>query len=220
MFNDVENNSDIKDNAVIENDVVDMTTVENNIKQSKRRSFVKAVISFTKDYVIGAIVAIIATKIITNCVVTFAVVPTGSMKPTIMEGDKVLLVRVLKDSEFERGDIIIFDGKEYIGDDMLLLKRVIGVPGDKIFIVDGVVYVNSEPIDEPYVVNKDLSNMAEIEVPEGEYFVLGDNRENSLDARYWADKTVVQSDIEGKAILLPKLFETEANKTEITSTNK
>lgn len=78
-----------------------------------------------------------------------------------------------------------------------LMKRVIGVPGDTIAVESGQVIRNGEPLDEPYVVNRDRRSIAPVKIPEGSYFVLGDNRPGSIDSRDWG--FVSEKDIIGRA---------------------
>lgn len=117
------------------------------------------------------------------------------MMPTYEDGDKVIVNKIGKKiSEFDRFDVIVFkapEGKNYI-------KRIIGIPGDHIEYKDDVLYINGETYDEPYLDAyksqlKDFGNLTydftleEVagihEVPEGYFFVLGDNRRRSLDSR-------------------------------------
>jgi signal peptidase I len=95
-----------------------------------------------------------------------------------------------------RGDVIVFEFPEDRSRDFI--KRVIGVPGDTVKVEDGQVYVNGVPLDEPYVNEEHRSNMDEKVVPEGEYFVLGDNRGNSSDSRSWG--FVPEENIIGRAM--------------------
>lgn len=98
----------------------------------------------------------------------------------------------------KEGDIVLFKQEEFEKD--ILIKRLIGLPGDKIEIKDGVVFRNGEQLQEDYVKNKDHFNGV-YEVPEGKYFFLGDNRPNSSDSRDWKNPYVDKSQIEGKARL-------------------
>ncbi|MDO4988498.1 MAG: signal peptidase I [Synergistes sp.] len=113
-------------------------------------------------------------------------IPSGSMIPTLEIGDRVLVLKIwysLPSHEVERGDIIVF--KYPVDPRRDFIKRVIGLPGDKVEMKNGSVYINGNELFETYVKNTDTYNMAEITVPEGNYFCLGDNRPNSEDGRFW-----------------------------------
>jgi signal peptidase I len=119
----------------------------------------------------------------------------SSMIPTLEEGEMVIINKLsyyLDDPE--RGDIIVLHfpndrSREFI-------KRVVGLPGDRIEIVDGTVTVNGFPLNEPYI-NESPAYTGSWEVPEGQYFVLGDNRNNSSDSHTWS--FLPREDIVGKA---------------------
>ena len=125
-------------------------------------------------------------------------VPSASMVPTIQEKDFLLISR---HSEVARGDMVIFSSP--FGDGERYVKRVIAVGGDKISIKDGEVKINGEVLAEPYVNEPFESSIATMIVPEGELFVMGDNRNYSIDSREFG--TIDESDVVGKmiAILLP-----------------
>ena len=128
-------------------------------------------------------------------------IPSESMVPTLRIGDRVLVNKfIYRFTQPERGDIIVFESVEGGGED--LIKRVVGVPGDKISVRGGRLLVNGEPQREPYVYKKypDRSSSAPTTVPEDHVFVMGDNRANSRDSRYFG--TVPEKKIEGEAFLL------------------
>jgi signal peptidase I len=112
-------------------------------------------------------------------------IPSESMVPTLEIGDRVLANKfVYRFWGPERGDIVVFDSVDE-EDDQTLIKRVVGVAGDEILVQGGVLYVNGEPREEPYL-NEDLPFVGfygPTEVPEGSIFVMGDNRANSADSR-------------------------------------
>ena len=125
---------------------------------------------------------ILNTSLIANCRV-----PSGSMEPTIMTGDRIIGSRLAYGfSDPQRGEIIIFD---YPDDESVqYVKRIIGLPGEEIRISGGNVYIDgsSDPLDEPYIMEAMAAAPdAVYVVPEDCYFVLGDNRNHSNDSRFW-----------------------------------
>jgi signal peptidase I len=112
-------------------------------------------------------------------------IPTESMVPTLEVGDRVLANKfVYRFTEPERRDIVVFDSIDE-DDDQTLIKRVVGVAGDEIQLQGGVLYVNGEEQEEPYLNDADQSRgfYGPTVVPEDHIFVMGDNRGNSADSR-------------------------------------
>jgi signal peptidase I len=127
-------------------------------------------------------------------------IPSESMVPTLRVGDRVLVNKfIYRFTEPERGDIVVFESVEGGGED--LIKRVVGVPGDRISVRGGRLFVNGELQRERYVNKKfpDSSSSARTTVPEGHVFVMGDNRVNSRDSRFFGP--VPKEKIEGEAFL-------------------
>lgn len=178
-----------------EDDEFELTDEEKE-KISKVREFFSWCLTFC--------IAIFVALVIKDHIIINAVVPTGSMENTILPGDNIIGWRLAyKFSEPERGDIIIFD---YPDDEtQKYVKRIIGLPGDKIYIENSKIYINdnSEPLDEPYLKEEWIKANGPLtyEVPADSYFVLGDNRNNSLDSRYWINTYVKREKIIGQASL-------------------
>ncbi len=121
-----------------------------------------------------------------------------SMKPTLQPGEFLLINRVAyKLGEPDIGDIIVFHAPGE--SEMDYIKRVIGLPGDQVRIEDGTVYVNEQPLYETYVADQPRYT-GTWDVPDGQYFVLGDNRNNSSDSHLWG--FVPEDDIVGRALLI------------------
>ena len=165
-------------------------------------SLAKELFSWIKVIVIAALLA----HIITNYVLINANVPTGSMENTIPSETRMFGFRLAYQfSEPKRGDIIIF---KYPDDETEnYVKRVIGLPNETIDIIDGKVYINHSdtPLDEDYLkeawIDKNGSDTPlHFEVPEDSYFMLGDNRNDSKDSRYWENPYVKKDKILAKAI--------------------
>ena len=129
-------------------------------------------------------------------------VPSGSMENTIMTGDRVIGSRLsYKFEDPQRGDIVIFRFPD--NEKIFYVKRIIGMPGDTVDIVDGKVYLNgsSEPLDEPYIREPmEVEPAMHFEVPEDSYFMMGDNRNYSLDARRWQNTYVKREKIIAKVL--------------------
>ncbi|CAA7602381.1 Peptidase S24/S26, beta-ribbon domain protein [Acididesulfobacillus acetoxydans] len=123
-----------------------------------------------------------------STVVEAMTIPSGSMLPTIQLQDRVMVDKIAyKFSGINRQDVIVFhppkDVNNPTGD--LWIKRVIGLPGDTVQIKDGKVFVNGKALNEPYEMAKPDYDYGPIKVPADSYFVLGDNRNDSLDSHIW-----------------------------------
>lgn len=111
-------------------------------------------------------------------------IPSGSMIPTLMPGDRVLVAKFwYRFTEPKRGQIVVF--RYPLDPTRDFVKRLIALPGETVEIKNGVVYINGEVLEEPYVKNRDFLSMEKTTVPRGQYFMMGDNRPNSQDSRFW-----------------------------------
>lgn len=146
-------------------------------------------------FIVGLFVFVILKTLVLNCIV-----PTGSMEKTIPIGSFMFANRIAYiASSPKRGDIVIFKNKDVA--QAYLTKRVIGVGGDKIKIENNKVFVNGKALDEPYVYGQTFPNeITEYNVPEGKLFLMGDNRENSLDSRYWNNPYLDKESVVAKAV--------------------
>ena len=120
------------------------------------------------------------------------VVASGSMEPTLLVGDHLFVDKVtLRLRPPRRGDIVVFHSPT--GEDIDLAKRVVGLPGESVELRAKKVFIGGRELDEPYVVHKRASERLEgddlgpLSVPQGQVFVLGDNRDESDDATVWKD---------------------------------
>lgn len=121
-----------------------------------------------------------------------------SMKPNFQDGQRLLVIKASYwFGDPQRGDVIIFTSKN--NPDENLIKRVIALPEETLEIKDGTVYIYDEPLEEPYIAEATNSDFPSIEVPEGEYFVMGDNRNHSNDSRVWG--TISRESVIGKVWL-------------------
>ncbi len=149
---------------------------------------------------IMVVVIAIGLAFLINKVIFFTVkIPSGSMESTIMIGDKVVTLPLsYKLGDPERGDIVVFPFPD--NEEVDYIKRVMGLPGETIEGKDGIVYIDGTPLEESYVSDELNEDFGPYEVPEDSYFMMGDNRNNSADSRFWQDKFVTRDKIKGKAL--------------------
>ena len=149
------------------------------------------------------VIACLLLLIVSQFFIMYAHVPTSSMCNTILEDSYIFANRRAYDSITpQRGDVIVFETEE--SRQKYLVKRVVGVAGDHIELIDGDVYLNGSLYEESYVTSKtyplheEENVITEYTVPEGCVFVLGDNREFSVDARQWRNPYLPVENIRGK----------------------
>ncbi len=178
---------------------------ENEEKTEKNPSAAEELKEWVKDILIAIVVAALVLQFIMPTIVR-----EHSMENTLHNDDYVFVSRKAYTwfGEPQRGDIIVFKSNLLLqnGQNKLLVKRIIGIPGDTISISGGIVYLNGEALEENYT--KDgytLGDMSEITVPEYSLFCMGDNRQNSADSRDGRIGCVSMNDVKGKVVfrLLP-----------------
>ena len=178
--------------------------------------------SLVREYAEAIFIAVLLALVIRQCGVQAFTIPSGSMMDTLLVGDYILVNKFLYGAELpftdthlpgfrkpERGDIVVF---KYPNDESRdFIKRIIAVGGDTVQVQDNRVKLNGRPIEEPYVRPGSipavpsghcgyLYGCEQLVVPPGSYFVMGDNRDNSQDSRYWG--FVRGEKIRGKAFLI------------------
>lgn len=160
-----------------------------------RKAVVKEIISWALVLTIAFVVG----NCINKYVLMKAEIPSGSMEDTLEIGDRVFGFRLAYlFSEPKRGDIVVFDYPD--NENKLYVKRIIGLPGEIVEIMEGKVYINGSetPLEEDYLKELPMGSYGAYEVPEGHYFMLGDNRNNSWDSRKWENKYVAKEKIRCK----------------------
>ncbi|MBI4484256.1 MAG: signal peptidase I [Acidobacteria bacterium] len=158
-----------------------------------------------RENYVTVVVCVIIALFVTTYVAHPMTVPTPSMEPTILVGDRLIVDKLTLRAGFmgngyifpahriQRGDILVF---RYPRDpEVLYVKRAIGLPGETLQVIDKDVYINGKKLDEPYKHHQDHSvygggaygrdNFGPITLPDDAYFMMGDNRDNSADSRYW-----------------------------------
>jgi signal peptidase I len=165
----------------------------------RRRSPLLATISWLRDLFLSVLIAIVVILFLYQPVK----VEGTSMMPSLVDQERIFINKFSYKfgiTDIDRGDTVVFwfpgdPTKSYI-------KRVIGIPGDTVEVIEGSVWVNGKLIDEPYVPEeyRDKVSTPKANVPAGEYFVLGDHRSSSNDSRSWG--TVPRSYIYGKAVFV------------------
>lgn len=152
------------------------------------------------------VLAVLASVLIRTFVFETFSIPSKSMKPTLFVGDRIIVDKLSVDfGTVHIGDVIVFKAPAAVSrdcDDPVsdLVKRVIGVPGDRLTSRGNTIYVNGTPLRENWSHYEPLGPaIGDVLVPPGQYFVMGDNHNNSCDSRTWG--TVPRSDIIGKVFV-------------------
>jgi signal peptidase I len=144
------------------------------------------------------------TRSLTRCseIIEARYMPSGSMLPTLQINDRLLIDKTAYRSQHpQRGDLVLFQPTEVLRQQNfkdVFLKRIIGLPGETLAVKDGLVYINGKPLQEKYIEERPQYNFGPVVVPANQYFVLGDNRNNSYDSHYWG--FVPRELLVGKAI--------------------
>lgn len=167
---------------------------------SQTKSVKSSIVEWIKVFGLAIILAFVITLFIKPTLVR-----GDSMLPTLHENDYLIINKIgYKVGEPKNGDVIVFksDLEQNDGTNKDLVKRIIGIEGDRVTIKDGQVYVNDKLLNEPYLSQgMDTKGDIDLVVPQGKLFVLGDNREVSLDSRYEQVGLVDISDVEGKVLI-------------------
>ena len=190
--------------------------------------------STLREYFESIVIAVILALFIRTFVVQAFKIPTGSMEENLLIGDHLLVNKfvfgptaaalerqLLPIAEIKRSEIIVFKYPEEPDRDFI--KRVIGLPGEKVELREKKVYINDKPLDEPYVhflqppgQNSEFHEVTSFDVrerygpvtvPPNHYFVMGDNRDNSQDSRYWG--FLPRELVKGKALVIYWSYEAE-----------
>ena len=190
--------------------------------------------STVREYFESIVIAVILALFIRTFVVQAFKIPTGSMEPNLLIGDHLLVNKfalgptmtsleraILPVRTIKRGDVIVFKYPEEPDRDFI--KRVIGLPGESLEVREKKVYINGKPLDESYAHflqppghASELSEVTSIDVrerygpvtvPPGQYFMMGDNRDNSQDSRYWG--FLARDLVKGQAVILYWSYEAD-----------
>ena len=197
--------------------------------------------SIGREYFESLAIAVVLALFIRTFVVQAFKIPTGSMEQNLLIGDHLLVNKfvfgpavslaeraILPMKDLHRKDVIVFKYPEEPERDFI--KRVIGLPGDTVELRNKRVFINGQPLDEPYVyflkpppalpremelssglqgISGDLRvRYGPVTVPAGQYFVMGDNRDNSQDSRYWG--FLPRENVKGKALVIYWSYDAEA----------
>ena len=179
----------------MEEKMENLEQVENNVAAAAPKSEYKTLIY---DWIKTIVTAVLLALVIRTTIVGAYVVPTGSMKPTIGIGDRLLGCKFLYwFTEPGPGDIVVFEPPPEAQTDVpRFVKRIVAVGGDVIEVKNRALYVNGRPVEEPYASHPNYE-LPPTRVPADNLFVLGDNRNNSADGHVWGflPKTNVEAKI-------------------------
>ena len=168
-----------------------------NTGEEKKKRAKKEIIEWVRSFAIALAVTIFVTQVL----VVNAWVPSSSMENTLFPNDRILGLRTSYwfGNEPERGEIIIFHFPD--NEEQLYIKRIIGLPGETVTIENGTVYIDNVLLEseQEYLAESFNGNYGPYTVPDGCYFVMGDNRNRSSDSRYWRNTFVRRDQIVARA---------------------
>lgn len=196
-------------------------------QKAERAAEPKSVAAFIWDWTKTIGLALLLALLIRSTAVEAYIIPSGSMLKTLQLGDSLFVNKMayqikapftdwvlMKTGDIQRGDIVVFDPPFESPEPYI--KRVIGIPGDTVAIVDKQLVVNGQAVKEGYIQHTDprmlpagqkRDHMAPVKVPAGKLFMMGDNRDESADSRFWGLADI--SAVRGKAILIYWSFDWE-----------
>ena len=191
--------SDTDQSRVAPTDAEDVPPLDPDAEQSAARRFVRSLV----EWVVIAVVAVLAAFVIKQYLVQAFYIPSASMEHTLEISDRVLVNKLsYRLHDVNRGDLVVFerppeDGESGTKD---LIKRVVGLPGETVEGHDGAVFVDGKRLNEPYLEEGAASSYFNPQqVPAGHVWVMGDNRPNSKDSRVFG--SVPESEIVGRAFI-------------------
>jgi signal peptidase I len=170
---------------------------------------------FVKEYLEPIVIAVLIALFIRAFIVQAFKIPSSSMEPTLLVGDHLLVnkfiygiripytdIKLFQYKKPERGDIIVFIFPKDRRKDFI--KRVIGREGERVEIIHNKIYINNKLIDDPWghftMPRSSIEDYGPVKVPEDSLFVMGDNRDNSQDSRFWG--FVKNNEVKGKAFII------------------
>ncbi len=178
----------------------DASGTEPNPKPTQRKRRVAL------EWTLIIVVAVLASFLVRTFVFQTFYIPSSSMNPTLWKGDRIVVNKLsVEFGTINIGDILVFKAPPDVAKDCSdkvtdLVKRVIGLPGDRLYSKGNLIYVNGKVLDQKWTVWRTLGEpIAPTTVPAGHYFMMGDSHDNSCDSRTWG--TVPRSDLIGKVFV-------------------
>ena len=178
-----------------------------------------------KEYIEPIVIAVLIALFIRAFIVQAFKIPSSSMEPTLLVGDHLLVnkfiygvripytnIKFFQYKKPKRGDIIVFIFPKDRSKDFI--KRVIGTEGEKVAIIHNKIYINDKMIDDLWghftITRPSIEEYGPVKVPEGFLFVMGDNRDNSQDSRFWGFVNI--NEVKGKAFIVYFSWDSNAQK--------